>query len=554
MPAVDWDHITPKVTEDVVSMLLNHIHPNRAQRINGEGGDDGRDVQIVLDDGLHAREIKSYKTTLKASQKTKIKNSLLTAAALNPVDWEVLLPHDFTPAELRWFDTLRPLVTFPIDWRGRTWLDTELAQRPFIQRYYLGDAYQEVRDLLELARQEEAGLARGALDALARIDRLATKLNEMDPYYVWEIASDGTTSRLTPRPRYRGAEIDYPLRATMRFAFPETPEAREIEEQLQRSYDFGTAVSVPEEYVVAIDFNALVLPDVPLTGRIEIGPADPDATETIILAVVDPHGTQLAELEFSGPSTAGLRGRLIDATDATGFVHLHFEADRQDRRMNLQLNVRIDGPYDARTLRSAIRFLAESAQPNTLEIKLLSGERLGSEPLTAEAPIASPGYARMLDDLTFVEWAARKSPKVGPVLSDEDLKQLAIGRLLVNGGFVTTTWESAEITVLADAPEEARVVYQGPEFRLARTEDGPFAVTIGGNEYPLGARRLIVMETAQLAPEHEDFRHNGVPAGSTVRVVPGSSNAVRLWILSADAPVPDLGLAEPVESEEQPES
>jgi hypothetical protein len=550
MPPIDWDHITPKEAEDVISMLLNHLHPNRAQRINGTGGDDGRDVQIVMGDGLHAREIKSYKATLKASQKTKIKASLLTAAALNPVSWEVLLPHDFTPAELTWFETLRPLVNFPIDWRGRTWLDTELAQRPFIQRYYLGDAYQEVRDLLELARQEEAGLSRGAVDALLRVGRLATKLNEMDPYYVWEISSDGATSRLTPLPRYRGAEVDYPLQATMRFAFPETPEAQEVADQLQRSYEFGTAVSVPEEYVDAVNFNALVLRDVALTGRIEIGPADGDATETIVLAVVDPQGRQLAELEFTGPSTAGQRGRLIDATDATGFVHLQFEADRQERRINLRLNASVDAPYDARDMRSAVRFLAVSAQPNTLEIRSSSGQKLGSEPLIAEEPMASPGYARMLDDLTFVEWAAGKSPKVGPILSDEDLKQLAMGRRLISGGFVTTTWETAEINILSDAPEEARAVYGGLEFRLARTEDGPFVVTIAGNEYPLGSRRLIVMETAQLAPEHEELRGVGVPAGTTVRVVPGSSNAVRLWVLSADAPIPDLGIVEPVASEE----
>lgn len=227
MPAVDWDHITPKKTEDVISMLLNHLHPNRAQRINGSGGDDGRDVQLVLEDGMHAREIKSFTGTLTYAQKRQIKNSLLRAAELHPADWEVLLPHDLTPAEIRWFDdVLRPLVDFPISWRGRTWLDTELAQRPFIQRYYLGDVAQEVRDLLELAQQEQAGLARGAFDALDRADRLATKLNEMDPYYIWEISSDGTASRLAARPRYRGANDEFPLRVTMRFAFPENPEAR----------------------------------------------------------------------------------------------------------------------------------------------------------------------------------------------------------------------------------------------------------------------------------------------------------------------------------------
>lgn len=97
-------------------MLVNHLHPNRAKRIDGTGGDDGRDVQVRLDDGLHAKEIKSFTRRLTASERRQIKESLSRASALD--------------------------VEFPISWRGRTCLDTQLARRPFIQRYYLGDAYQ----------------------------------------------------------------------------------------------------------------------------------------------------------------------------------------------------------------------------------------------------------------------------------------------------------------------------------------------------------------------------------------------------------------------------
>lgn len=549
MPAVDWDHISRQQTEDVISMLLNHQYPNRAERINGSGGDDGRDVQLRLDDGLHAREIKSFTTTLTPAQKRQIKNSLLTAASLHPVDWEVLLPHDFTPAEVRWFDELRELVDFPISWRGRTWLDTELSERPSIERYYFGGVAAEVERLLTMARQEEAALSQGVLDAIARIQRVVNDLNERDPFYKWEIRSDGTTAGLAYRPRYRGAEADYPLEVTMRFAFPETAEARAVEDQLRDSIEWGSGVSVPEEYIENINFNALVMPDVPLAGRIEVSPADQDAFGTIYAAILDPADVELVELEFTGPSTAGQRGRRIDATDETGCVHLFLQADRHTNTIDINLNASIDRPYDARAMRAAVRFLSRCARPNSIRVRLPSGTTLAQALLLDDHPMAEPGFARLLDDLTYVEWAARKHPKVGPVLSDDDMRAIALGARLASGGFITGTWDTTTFNMNDDASAESLDVYSQPEFRVAWTEQEPFSVRIAGQEYRLGGGRLNVLETAQLAPEHAEWRQTGVPPGAAVRLVPGASNAIRLFMIGEDQPVPRMATAEPIDDD-----
>lgn len=291
------------------------------------------------------------------------------------------------------------------------------------------------------------------------------------------------------------------------------------------------------------------MPDIPLTGRIEISRADEDRIETIILAVVDPSGSDIGELEFSGNATSGLRGRVIDGTDATECVHLHLEADREEQRMTIRLNASIDRPYDARAMRAAVRLLAACARPNILEMRLPSGLRLGGQPLDADEPIAGPGFSELLDDLTLVEWAARKSPKVGPLLSDDDLRAIALGTRLVSGGYIDGTWDATSIDMRQDATEEALAVYSSPQFRLAYTERVPFSVTIAGQEYTLGQGRLMVLETAQLSPEHEEWRRSGVPAGATVRLVPGSSNKVRLFMLGDNQPIPDFGTAEPVSAE-----
>ena len=43
---IRWDELGPQSYEDMVSVLVSRLHPD-AQRIDGKGGDGGRDVQIV---------------------------------------------------------------------------------------------------------------------------------------------------------------------------------------------------------------------------------------------------------------------------------------------------------------------------------------------------------------------------------------------------------------------------------------------------------------------------------------------------------------------------
>lgn len=554
MPAVDWEHISSDKAEDVISMLLNHLWPDRAERLDGSGGDGGRDVQVRLEDGLHAHEIKGFTGRVDHTQRTQIKRSLLRATRLNPVDWSLHVPIDHTPGELQWFEnTLQPLVNFPIYWRGRTWLDTELAQRPMIERYYFGDAYREARNLLELARAEEAALARGAVDALERVERLSTQLNELDPFYEWEISSDGTSSRLRGRPRYPGADVDYRLRASMQFAFPDTPAAREAAEQFQRSIEFGTPVTLPEPYITRFDHNVLVLPQFESPPqRIEIGPAEPDRIEEVVLVVIDPSGLDMAELRFTGTATAGTRGKILDAADSTGSVRIHFVVDRQEQRATINFTTTIDNPFEPAEMRKAVRFLEALVAPNRLEVRVPDGPTLDIGPMQATDSLASPGFGRLLDDLTLVQWAAGRSHHVGPELTRDDARAIGLGSKLVRGQPISGTWDSMNFDLRDDLPETQRAVYAQQEFRLAYTSRDPFTVTIAGHDYRLGRGRLVAIESAKLAPELEDWLGGSIPAGATIRVVPAVSNVIQLWLLGDDVNLSIFASAEPVDRD-QPE-
>ena len=98
--SIRWDYLEPKGYEDMVSVLLIRLHPT-GQRIDGKGGDDGRDVQIVGGkDGLItvAFELKSFTGRMTPSRKKQVERSLDRAAALRPARWTLVVPIDPTPA------------------------------------------------------------------------------------------------------------------------------------------------------------------------------------------------------------------------------------------------------------------------------------------------------------------------------------------------------------------------------------------------------------------------------------------------------------------------
>ena len=70
---IRWEEIERQRYEDMGSVLLSRLHPD-AQRIDGKGGDGGRDVQIVhgQDDQItDAFELKSFTGRMTPSRRTQ---------------------------------------------------------------------------------------------------------------------------------------------------------------------------------------------------------------------------------------------------------------------------------------------------------------------------------------------------------------------------------------------------------------------------------------------------------------------------------------------------
>ena len=169
---VRWERLSPATVEQMAAVLLSLDNPD-VQRIDGRGGDGGRDAQFRRPGGVDFYEIKSFADRIDArrGRRAQVERSLERSALRSPLSWTLVVPVDPTDGEEAWFDDLRSRYSFPLRWWGLTWLDSRLSKHPEVGSYYVADERDAV---LRLMREHEVMNA-AALDvpaALARLDAL----------------------------------------------------------------------------------------------------------------------------------------------------------------------------------------------------------------------------------------------------------------------------------------------------------------------------------------------------------------------------------------------
>lgn len=172
-------------------------------------------------------------------------------------------------------------------------------------------------------------------------------------------------------------------------------------------------------------------------------------------------------------------------------------------------------------------------KPNMLEIRHADGEWLGRVNLEQEEPLVSNGLPDMVDDLALVQWASRMTRKVSPQLGRNDIQALTLASELLRRGPVDVGWDELTIVLRADAAEAVRrgLLGEGLTFELRARE--PHIAGIDGVAYPVGSGTWLEIQSAVLEPGHEDWREAGaIPAGATVRLVPGRTRVARAMLLN----------------------
>lgn len=295
---IDWVEVgSGGRFEKIVSVLLSTLHPE-SERIDGSGGDGGRDHQLRSDHRLDLWQPKYFLRRLSesATRKRQIIDSLVTAAALQPDSWTLVTPMVPTNDERDWFDGLADDYPFPLTWRGGDWLDARLAEHPSIIRHFMGANDEYVALIHELNRERDA-LVDGLPAALPRIERLAAKINDSNPFYKVDFTvRDGRVVDTRLRPAYRGVEKDSPV--TIRFTVLSGPADADFIERLNTALEYGEHAELPDSHV-----RNVVITAPPGFGaaydqaHVTIGPAPQEPVDLAMRLVIrHPDGRQLVAL------------------------------------------------------------------------------------------------------------------------------------------------------------------------------------------------------------------------------------------------------------------
>lgn len=440
---IDWTGVSERTFDKMVGVLLSRVHG--AKRRDGRGGDGGVDCFIETDEGLHVFQLKLFPGRVGSARRKQVQRSLKAVIAKygeRIASWSVVAPTDLTEGEEGWFARSTDECTFPCDWKGLTWLNSELAQRPDIPRFFLLDAHTEAVELLRDLHREEAALANGVPDAVYRVQRIAAQLDEINPFYRFDIASSGGLHSVTAFPRYPGAEEDSPIHVHVEFSFPSDDEGQQAYGEFREAIGFGRPTELPDGYLrrIAIDAPAGMGGEFH-GGLLRLGAAAEEglAIDTR-LRIESPEGAPLSELlvRFDRRNRGHL-GADLHGADVSGLLAVTMTLNNAAQKLNLTFEPEDPTGRAPSSVVQVLRFLEHCRDPNRV---VLVAEGLTTEPI--EIPnndaMVEPGLLRVveaLDDLCRHSGVQIRLPaEIDPELA----RAISESARLVRGETITGSW------------------------------------------------------------------------------------------------------------------
>ena len=527
---VPWQDIDRDTYEQMTAVLISRLYPT-AQRIDGSGGDGGRDVQVPLETGLEIFQLKSHTGRMTTSRRSQVRDSLRSAALHNPAAWHLVVPIDHTPKEREWFERLTDDYPFPCSWHGLTWLEMHIARMPEIARYYLEDTRDEIIRLARQLQLEQVALSGGVPDAMDRFTAIQDQLDELDPHYTFHLSSQPDGSRsVAVVPRYHGALMDSPIFVRPEFSFPDTPEARAALQALQDTINYGSSCTISSEYVsrVAVDMPAGLGGEYE-GGELTLGATDsgelPDLTAHLQVRNEDDAVVTQLPLKLTNRQS-GQRGGDLFFTDSSGAVTATLRLDSTSRQANCNYQFSEPESYNPATLLPAVRFVSELGQATSVAV-LLNGQicAIGKPTVDTNYVGDAVGFANLLEALTLLQTRTGIYFDVSGHLTPEEVHVLDTAVRLLEGEVLTGTWTSVNVV---SRPEGLGMMHAiGLSVPQPMRVANDMSIVIQDVKIPIGE----VVNEIESARVHDDIP---LPSESDapleITFIPGETNAVKTWL------------------------
>ncbi|QQW36303.1 hypothetical protein [Mycobacterium marinum] len=201
MTKVNWEREPGETVEEFVEALILTTVNRRAVRITPSRGDKGVDILAPVGDQFDVYQVKRY--TRPFGKSSSEENSIVDSwnrfveefLPAYPIRrWNLVMPWNPTTERHDWLiNTITSGVDIERDWLGRGTLDVWSAQNPALVEYFFGNGRDRMMDLLASAlngaQQVPEISGEPLLDAvLAREKELAKQLDQVDPFYSYEVA------------------------------------------------------------------------------------------------------------------------------------------------------------------------------------------------------------------------------------------------------------------------------------------------------------------------------------------------------------------------------
>ena len=435
----------------MAAVLLSRIR--QTHRVDGSGGDGGRDCYFPGEHGTDAYELKSFTGRMTPGRRQQVKHSLDRAMEKSPRTWTLVVPINPTPAEQKWFASLQTGASASLEWLGKTWLEDQLANHPDITRYFAGAAEEVVRLLADIAREE--ALPQDAAGLGQRFAGAVSRLNEIDPYYLFEyMVTDGVTT-VTARPRYPDALRDRPIKVSTTLQFDSSPESRTVQTAFDEFIQFGTTVKIPAANLAKVVVDApgelggdLSGGELILDGTFQPGPQ----TASVIMLRIppDPPVRHALRLNVTSRSMGPAGGLRMVAQDSAGLLTLNLRLDPARATYQAGLQYRLSPgalPADAVPV---LRFGAALGAGQRMAFTDPSGHVFGVGS-GAFGPRDWPeDYIQCAETLAEIQQLAGSFFPLPPAFTAEDQYDMDYARTVLRGEDAHVTWNGAVADCEAD--------------------------------------------------------------------------------------------------------
>jgi hypothetical protein len=540
---VNWDDKqTQALYEDMISTLIKRIHPS-AQRVDGSGGDGGRDLHVHNAENTIIYELKSFTGRLShGGRKQQISQSLRKAARHRPDAWRLVVPIDPTPSEEEWFCKLTAEYPFPCQWCGLTWLNAEISQRPEIPRYFLEGHERRVLQMLKELKAEEAATADSQV-VLGRVKAMQNRLNQTDPMFHYEFSTwandkgqvDGSImtvrtndGRIDVVPRYATALEDRPI--TFHAQLRTEGGGDGAISMLEESINYGEPVTITPDVLERVSVDAPGGLSTELrNATIQMEPLQEALESPMLLhaTIVDSDGTNvLGKHEFTiRMRRSGRKGAILFGSDVTGLIDIEVKFRLDDLTLNITLDYRYEEVLP-NLGRKATEWLEMFRPPNLVSIDVGSPlRRVGQSKIVT--PAISAGISELFRAFETVQERAGVPFPVPADLSREEFEIFLFANRWLSDDKVKFTWEKMRFTcdgvdeILEHLPLSGSVGLLLAEQRV---------IEFRGRELPLGYRARKIQAQLSNAEEMQQAIRGG-EAVVPIELRPGDSNVGWEWIL-----------------------